>query len=160
MPAATREYARCSTAAERIPSSVVERLACGRVTTHKSSIDIRYLITTNSANLDRDFRVGVLTPMVTTNSRLGSIQAGRELRQPTIKRPRAFGTRSLHSALFAGPFHAAGKAAGGVFRCYLRPDDAPVVCYDKARSKRSRFMTLFHAVTKSCTNFSRESSDA
>jgi hypothetical protein len=30
------------------------------------------------------------------------------------------------------------------------------VCYE--RSKRSRFMTLFHAATKSCRNFSRESS--
>jgi hypothetical protein len=32
--------------------------------------------------------------------------------------------------------------------------------YDPARSKRSRFMTLFHAATKSCTNFSCESSHA
>jgi len=30
------------------------------------------------------------------------------------------------------------------------------LCYD-ARSKRSRFMTLFHAATKSCTNLSWES---
>jgi hypothetical protein len=33
-----------------------------------------------------------------------------------------------------------------------------VFCYDLARSKRSRFMTLFHAATKSWTNFSCESS--
>ncbi len=31
---------------------------------------------------------------------------------------------------------------------------------DYARSKRSRFMTLSHAATKSCTNFSFESSHA
>jgi AcrR family transcriptional regulator len=30
--------------------------------------------------------------------------------------------------------------------------------HDQARSKRSRFITLFHAATKSCTNFSWESS--
>ena len=30
--------------------------------------------------------------------------------------------------------------------------------YDQARSKRSRFITLFHTATKSCTNFSSESS--
>ncbi len=29
---------------------------------------------------------------------------------------------------------------------------------NQARSKRSRFITLFHAATKSCRNFSRESS--
>ena len=34
------------------------------------------------------------------------------------------------------------------------------LCYDRARSKRSRFMTLFHAATKSCRNFSWESSHA
>jgi hypothetical protein len=33
-------------------------------------------------------------------------------------------------------------------------------CHDQARSKRSRFITLFHAATKSCTNFSWESSEA
>ena len=33
-------------------------------------------------------------------------------------------------------------------------------CYDQARSKRSRFITLFHTATKSCRNFSRESSHA
>ena len=34
------------------------------------------------------------------------------------------------------------------------------LCHDQARSKRSRFMTLFHAATKSCRNFSWESSEA
>ena len=33
-------------------------------------------------------------------------------------------------------------------------------CYAQARSKRSRFITLFHAATKSCRNFSWESSQA
>ena len=33
-------------------------------------------------------------------------------------------------------------------------------CYDQARSKRSRFIILFHATTKSCRNFSWESSHA
>ena len=32
------------------------------------------------------------------------------------------------------------------------------LCYDQARSNRSRFMTLFHTATKSCRNFSWESS--
>jgi hypothetical protein len=32
--------------------------------------------------------------------------------------------------------------------------------YDRVRSKRSRFITLFHAATKSCRNFSWESSHA
>jgi hypothetical protein len=32
------------------------------------------------------------------------------------------------------------------------------LCYDQARSKRSRFITLFHTATKSCRNFSWESS--
>jgi hypothetical protein len=32
--------------------------------------------------------------------------------------------------------------------------------FDQARSKRSRFMTLFQAATKSCRNFSRESAQA
>ena len=31
------------------------------------------------------------------------------------------------------------------------------LCYDRVRSNRSRFITLFHTATKSCTNFSMES---
>ncbi len=33
------------------------------------------------------------------------------------------------------------------------------LCYDPERSKRSRFITLFHTATKSCRNFSWESSN-
>ncbi len=32
------------------------------------------------------------------------------------------------------------------------------ICCDQERSNRSRFITLFHTATKSCTNFSSESS--
>ena len=38
------------------------------------------------------------------------------------------------------------------------PAGAFLACDAQARSKRSRFMTLFHAAMKSCTNFSWESS--
>ena len=38
------------------------------------------------------------------------------------------------------------------------PKAPKTLCFDQARSKRSRFITLFHAATKSCTNFSWESS--
>jgi hypothetical protein len=37
-------------------------------------------------------------------------------------------------------------------RC-RRPDQPSGSCHDQARSNRSRFMTLFHAATKSCRNF-------
>gem|GEM_PF-4010351 len=41
-----------------------------------------------------------------------------------------------------------------------RNPDATLSCYLQARSKRSRFMTLFHAAMKSRTNFSFESAHA
>ena len=45
------------------------------------------------------------------------------------------------------------------FRAVLIPWSSPCsFCYDHARSKRSRFITLFHAATKSRRNFSWESS--
>ena len=43
-------------------------------------------------------------------------------------------------------------------RCPGRPTSGRPGRRDQVRSKRSRFMTLTHAATKSCTNFSRASS--
>ena len=50
-------------------------------------------------------------------------------------------------------FHCPGQVV-----MVFSPDGTKVV--DQARSKRSRFMTLSHAATKSRTNFSFESSHA
>ena len=43
---------------------------------------------------------------------------------------------------------------------FCRPVEAieDVYAHDQERSKRSRFITLFHTATKSCRNFSWESS--
>jgi hypothetical protein len=50
--------------------------------------------------------------------------------------------------------------AGAVIgrRCLGRPTSGRPGHRDQVRSKRSRFMTLTHAATKSCTNFSPASS--